>query len=602
MAEEVRRKSQKVQAYASRGIEPPAELLAARNAPTPIDEQMAEEMLPGELTGIPSIARGTHRIANSDGDAFQIAAGAGEAALGAMPYAGAAARAISPVARSLAARAALPTVAAGAGLTGEAQAQDAEKAALAAGTKTQDQTGAQRAVQDVKGIFQEIFGGQEALVPYDQFLRERMPNRQLQDYVDAEQKKVMEAEGFDKLGSGIRDRRMKDAAARAQITYDKEMSPDALKAAEQRILGQYGEYKNQEKAKSQMPFNERYPAAAERLPVVGLLASMAVPALAKGLSNVGSFAPWSSASRASRTIADGERALAGNPTWASRVGLGNPTPASDVQKLRAENMLSARAAEEQSKKSFLGMTPKDGVIIGGAAGVNAEANMYPAQRDANVLERGSPRQKEAADEATNLWKYGEKAAMGLPSAVTGWKAGDMLTPQRKPDVARMLALRDTLKTGRTGGGGGNNPNQNPPVSFRRYDDVPQDMRDQMRDAYGLYASDQMARGNAMPSVAAGQRMIRAPYETDGAGNAIPGARMPVDKGRAKATNEAIEQHLTANPGTVVNSQTPIWSDRTIALAPGAALGGAVAADQLLNPEEEAARDRITRLLAGREAP
>jgi len=97
--------------------------------------QLAVFQAAGELTGVPSIVRGGERIMNSGGDPLQVAGGAGEAALGALPgmgFAGAVSRAV---------RAALPSggkLVAGTAAAGMpvAYARDADEKKAAAADQT----------------------------------------------------------------------------------------------------------------------------------------------------------------------------------------------------------------------------------------------------------------------------------------------------------------------------------------------------------------------------------------------------------------------------------------------------------------------------------
>lgn len=556
--------------------------------------------LMAELTGVPSIMRGSARIKEGaeEGDAWKTAGGAAQTAMGAVPGG----MALRVGRKALATGAGALGFTGAAGLLGESYAQDEIKAEKKAGNE--------RAGTGFFSQISDLMGGDTGSKPMDrdQFMRSRnlaQPKGE-SDLMAEEQAAVKTEPRYQEQGPKGRARLMEEAAQRARTRYQSEIasSGDRTKAAE----GEYDKYLGDQSRLTNMSFKERAPDVAARLPIVGLMASAALPAGLSAAKNLQSWLGNSSASRFNRATKQAEDAL--NP--------GATAALSESERRAAQirgTILDKHVAAESGMMAQAGKITSAPVTIGAGAAVGAEANMLPYQLDANKLPDyipgpdgqpvRNPKQEQATADAFDLSKWGTKALMNLPTAVTGYKIGGMVPKQTanlpqaqgvasaiKQDLRQVMPaqtarpLPDDLMTtppsppqqsgqmlavGPTSAAPGNllpmAPGQQP-QPYRSYGALPGETKQQYRDAY---AATRNVHGAEWPPAASARGIQEL--------NAKHNISVPVTPGRIKATNDAVNNFVSVNgrPPATPQEWAEIFNKKTLALPLAGAAGGGLMA-------------------------
>lgn len=529
-----------------------------------------------EPTGVPSMVRGGQRIYNADGDPYQVALGAGEIGLGLVPGASAARSVASPIVNALLAKAIPGLVAGGAGLAGEAYAQDQIKADKAAGNEN--------AGGGFWNQIGDLFNGgskPKEVVDQDTFVRDKLGPYPSKDAIlkDVRQETMPDDPKRLRFGPGSAEKEAQRRYDAAKQSYD-----DQLAA----VRAQYPAYKQSVEELNNRGFKEKYPDVAARLPMLGLAASAAVPATLGGVKNAISWLPSSTATRLQTATRAADNAL-----------LATPEPNLLAAGLQG-NKLDAAIDAAQSPWAKLSKVGGPVLGIGGGAGIGAEFNMLPYQIDANALPEGSPKQVEAQKNAYALTKWGSKALMNVPTAITGYKFSGII-PEKTPDLAGAIGTRDTVAQLVNGqpvgpqplppanallGGNAANPklpapaNQLPAIpaqsqNLRTYRDLPQGVKD---ENYQYYQDQRRLIGGAPPQQSTADA-IKSYL-------ASQGVNVPLTPERIKESEQGILWFLKTfkrEPNSPADFQAirRQFNGRTLAL-PGMIIGG----NALLAPSDD----------------
>lgn len=388
-----------------------------------------------ETTGVPTVMRGGNRMMQGyeAGDPWQLAGGAGEIALGAMPGA-AAARPVMPAGRAILSGLLAPaTVVGGAVAAGEAYAQDQVKASKAAGNENAG-----------SGFWQqlsELMGGvRKPPMNRDEFMSQKVGKPKSEaDFVREEQDKARAAKGFARLDQWDQRKALKDAEARGRVLSKSEEASRGRNIKE--TEGQYDAYLKDQDRIARQPFKERFPDLAARLPMAGLAASAAIPAAFGAVKNAQSWLPMSNASRVNRSAANAE-AAALNPN------------ATEVQRGLAGNQLAEHVAAADGLGGKAARYGGPAATVGAGAGVGAELNMFPYQFDANVLPTTTDQdravQQQAQRDAFDPVLWATKALMNVPTAASGYKFGGVV-PQNTPNLPNARGTLTTMQQQNSGG-------------------------------------------------------------------------------------------------------------------------------------------------------
>lgn len=381
----------------------------------PLQPVMDTAALGAELTGVPSVIRGSRRLAEGidKGDALRAVAGAGEAALGLVPGVSAV-RAAAPAMRTMFGTAprAMATVAAGTIPGGVVSAQDA----AAAGSSDKIAQMMEKDPEIIR-LRRQI---DDTVNKAASAAKESIPG---QSSANADKSRARAADVYDKMLNGT------TGADGTRVPGLRER----LQAAEQRVRDGYMET---------APFRERYPAVAGALPAAGLALAAGVPFGLKAVANATTGAPWSTASRLQREIDKGRQAMiSGTP---------------DERSLQ-ENVLNAFVGREPGRmgRTWQAVTgPAAAAVAGGS--LAAEAQLFPDQFDWYNLPEG-PEKEAARKRALDPLTFLSRAALGSLIGYSGYKAGD-LVPRRDPNWPAAIGVRDALRArGASGGGSGAPP-------------------------------------------------------------------------------------------------------------------------------------------------
>ena len=494
---------------------------------------------------------------------MQGAGGAAEAAMGAVPG-GMALRG---------ARRAIATGAGAAGITGagllagEAYAQD--------DIKRQKEAGNEKAGS---GFFSQlgdlISSGSSRPMDRDAFMQSRKLGapRSEGDLISQEQTKAQSDPRYQQFGPAGRKKLMDEAANRGRALYQSEVASfgDRQKSAE----GEYQKYLDDQARLVNTGFKERAPDVAARLPMLGLAASAALPALFSGAKNVLSYRPGSKSSLLNAATSDAEAALL--PTQATL---------SDAER---RNLQLQTSILDETVKDATGAGAKVSKAlgpvgtIGSGAAVGAEANMLPYQFDANALPDfipgpdgtmvRNPKQQQAQSDAFDMSKWATKAAMNVPTAVTGYKIGNII-PSNTANIPRAQGVlnvaREEMKSPSVPSArpqavpedllGATAP---PPSSslmpvrdFPSYGAMPPEARSQIQQAYIARA----ANGQSTPpkEMAAGIKQALAGS----------GVQAPVTPGRVDKTNQALQAFIAqvGRPPSTPAEWASIFGKSTLAI-------------------------------------
>lgn len=553
--------------------------------------------LMAELSGVPSIMRGYARVKEGveEGDSWKAAGGTAQTTIGAVPGS----MALRVGRKALATGAGALGLTGVAGLLGESYAQDEIKAEKKAGNE--------RAGTGFFSQISDLMGGDSGSKPMDResFMRSRnlVQPKGESDLIAEEQAAVKTEPRYQELGPKGRTRLMEEAAQRGKTRYQSELasSGDRTKNAE----GEYEKYLEDQSRLTNMSFKERAPDVAARLPIVGLMASAALPAGLAATKNAQSWLGNSSASRFNRATRQAEEALQPGAAALSEADR-------RAMQIRG-NILEKHVASEtgmMANASKYGSAP---VTIGAGAAVGAEANMLPYQLDANKLPdyipgsdgqpMRNPKQEQATADAFDLSKWGTKALMNLPTAVTGYKIGGVVPKQtanlpqaqgvssaiqadlRQPQMAAR-PLPDDLMTppssplqqsGQMMAATPRPPDPGSllpmapgqaPQSYKSYGALPVEAKQQYRDAY---ATTRNVHGTEWPPAASARGIQEL--------NSKHNISVPVTPGRIKATNSAVENFVAVNgrPPATPQEWASIFNKRTLAVPAAAVAGGGLMA-------------------------
>lgn len=194
--------------------------------------------------------------------------------------------------------------------------------------------------------------------------------------------------------------------------------------------------REQRAAEANTGFRERMPGVTALLPAIGLGIAGGLPFLGKALKNANTWMPYSDASRLGRATNLTDEAIKNRDVMQASLGART-----------IDNQIDQIA--KQPPKTIVSETGK-ALAAGGSGGMlMAEASMFPDQYDAAMLPQGSPEQKAALDRSTDINKFLEKAAGGVLTGVSGYKMGGLLTDPfgRSPNIAQARATSDIAKSG-----------------------------------------------------------------------------------------------------------------------------------------------------------
>ncbi|HWK42693.1 MAG TPA: LPD23 domain-containing protein, partial [Croceibacterium sp.] len=187
--------------------------------------------------------------------------------------------------------------------------------------------------------------------------------------------------------------------------------------------------REQKEKEAATPFRERYPEIAGALPYAGYAASLGLPFAAGAKKNIGSFFPGSYAGRVRSAAGRAEAAVAGSDRNAMA------TSATELGHL-IQNQPTTRNAMADA-----GAAAAAGGVLGAEAGLIPDVIDYS---NANLSDE---------DRAGTLERLGDLQGHALrigSGALTGWsgyKAGQILTPKRTPDMGRANAMREAADRG-----------------------------------------------------------------------------------------------------------------------------------------------------------